>query len=313
MLADETSKIRVVGFETQQQKKLSDYHQKNIPIQLVNCEVKPARRGEGYDVLLTSHTKIMESPKKVDAPAVRVANTDNPLEITLDQLPTIDNFEKVTISVKPIDISDPDSVNETPHQDIIVADHIATTRVCLWGDNVNSLKLNHSYRLAHFTVREYRSKKYLNMARDLSTITSIEDNGTVVQTPCDADQETTITDVQIVGVPLLDSYKACLLCKARVEPITPPNGKCTKADCEMLQHYDLCSYQASAKLLLMFTPDGKEQPKYIQCHVFGRLLSQLANLSPHEDLTAQALLALPKLTSVTYVTNKQILTAFSSC
>ena len=97
MLADETSKIRVVGFETLQQKKLSDYHQRNIPIQLVNCEVKAARRGEGYDVLLTSHTKIIESPTKFDAAAVTVAAIDTPVIITLDQLPTIDNFQKVQI------------------------------------------------------------------------------------------------------------------------------------------------------------------------------------------------------------------------
>ena len=183
--------------------------------------------------------------------------------------------------------------------------------MCLWGDNINSLQLNQSYSLAHFTVREYH--KYLNMARELSTITTVEDIGAIVQTTTNKDKETTITDVQIVGVPLLDSYKACLLCKARVEPLTPPNGKCTKANCEMFQHYDLCADQASAKLLLMYTPDGKEQARYMQCHVFGRLLTQLANLSPEQYLTAQALLALPKLTSVTYVTNRQLLTGFSSC
>ena len=88
------------------------------------------------------------------------------------------------------------------------------------------------------------------MARELSTITTKEDIGTVVQSPRDQDQETTITDAQIVGVPLLDSNKACLLCKARVEQLTPPKGKCTKAGSEVLQHYELCSDHATAKLLL---------------------------------------------------------------
>ena len=34
---------------------------------------------------------------------------------------------------------------------------------------------------------------------------------------------------------LVDIYKSCLLCKARIEPTTPPLGKCSKADCAMIQ------------------------------------------------------------------------------
>lgn len=32
--------------------------------------------------------------------------------------------------------------------------------------------------------------------------------------------------VQVVGVMQIDSYHSCLLCKARVEPCTPPHGRC---------------------------------------------------------------------------------------
>ena len=47
LLADETSQIRLVGFQGMQQRKLNEYHQKNIAVALENCEVKPARQGEG--------------------------------------------------------------------------------------------------------------------------------------------------------------------------------------------------------------------------------------------------------------------------
>ena len=63
-IADETSKIRVVGFDTQQQRKLNNYHQKNIPVELINCEVKSSRYGEGYEVMLKGGTHIKESTKK---------------------------------------------------------------------------------------------------------------------------------------------------------------------------------------------------------------------------------------------------------
>ena len=42
-----------------QQQKLNDYHQKNIAVALENCEVKPARQGEGYEVMLKSSTVIL--------------------------------------------------------------------------------------------------------------------------------------------------------------------------------------------------------------------------------------------------------------
>ena len=45
MLADNTSKVRVAGFEALQQKKLNELYQKNGPIQLVDCEVKKTRHG----------------------------------------------------------------------------------------------------------------------------------------------------------------------------------------------------------------------------------------------------------------------------
>ena len=66
LLADETSQIRLVEFQGMQQRKLNDYHQNNIPVELENCEVKPARQGEGYEVMLTSSTLIKQSPKKLD-------------------------------------------------------------------------------------------------------------------------------------------------------------------------------------------------------------------------------------------------------
>ena len=49
-----------------QKRKLNDYHQKNIAVVLENCEVKPARQGEGYEVMLKTSTLIKQYPKKLD-------------------------------------------------------------------------------------------------------------------------------------------------------------------------------------------------------------------------------------------------------
>ena len=66
----------------------------------------------------------------------------------------------------------------------------------------------------------------------------------------DDDEYTTIRDVQVIGVQQLDTYKSCLRCKAGVEPLSPPQGKCTKENCLMIQLFDLCPDQISACVLL---------------------------------------------------------------
>lgn len=83
-LADETSQIRLVGFDASQLRKLQDYQQKQLPVQLINCEVKPSRYGEGYDVMLKSGSQIRESPRKIDVPSLMIET--EALNITLDTL-----------------------------------------------------------------------------------------------------------------------------------------------------------------------------------------------------------------------------------
>ena len=38
-----------------QQRKLNDYHRRNIAVELEKCEVKAARQGEGYEVMLNNN------------------------------------------------------------------------------------------------------------------------------------------------------------------------------------------------------------------------------------------------------------------
>ena len=73
-----------------------------------------------------------------------------------------------------------------------------------------------------------------------------------------------LQDVQIVGIPQLHSYNASLQCMARVEPLTPPLGRCSKPDCGMIQQLDICTSQVSAKLLLMYGTHGSCRYEAVQ-------------------------------------------------
>lgn len=77
---------------------------------------------------------------------------------------------------------------------------------------------------------------------DLEGIADPDDN--VEQT-----QIFTIRNPEIVGIPQLDIYKVCVRCNARVEPLDPPLGRCSKFDCAMLQKYDRCSNHFTARVM----------------------------------------------------------------
>ena len=51
-----------------------------------------------------------------------------------------------------------------------------------------------------------------------------------------------------IAVVLLDYYKSCISCRARVETTKPPLGRYSK--CCMMQHMEHCAEQTTAKLIV---------------------------------------------------------------
>ena len=256
MLADETSKIRLVEFDVAQQKKLQDFQLKKIPVELVNCEVKEFRYGEGYQLMLKSGSGIKESSKIMDVSTLIIENELSSKQITLDQMPGMELFTKVTVTVKAIEVNDAVQLSEKVKQDIVIADRSVTSRVTLWEEHVGALQQGKSYILKNFVVRVYQLTKYLGMGGYATAIVLTDDIGEVHVASNIQIEEVTLKNVVIVGIPHLDTHKACLQCKARVEPLTPPLGRCSKRECKMLQRFDLCTDHTTAKLMLMHQVDG---------------------------------------------------------
>ena len=119
------------------------------------------------------------------------------------------------------------------------------------------------------------------------------------------EEEVTLHNVVIIGVPHFDTHKAYLQCKARVEPLTPPLGQCSKPECKMIQRFDLCIDHTAAKLLLMHEMDG--QNKIIQVHAFGEHLGQI--VGHEESITPEDLVKAPQLRSVTILKERKIIRA----
>ena len=132
------------------------------------------------------------------------------------------------------------------------------------------------------------------MGKEGSQIIGIEDIGDVVEDSELLDEpDEEIRNAQIVGVAQLDKYKACLRCKARVEPLSLPLGRCSKSECDMLQRYGTCQDQLSARLMFL------SESKMVSLSAYGQVVRDLAGVT-HDAVTEEMLLMVPKLTSVKY-------------
>ena len=69
VITDGIKKLSVMGFRTEQHKKLQAFYNYKTVLHLSNCEVKKSRQGEQMEVMLNSTTQILDSPKTIDVDA----------------------------------------------------------------------------------------------------------------------------------------------------------------------------------------------------------------------------------------------------
>ena len=162
------------------------------------------------EIILKNATEIGESGKDLD-PSIfnSAAEEEEPAVITLSELSSIENFQKITTQVKVLSKMETMVVSGGKRKrDVVVGDSTGTSKVTLWEEHVDAMDVETRYRLEKFVVREYASQKYLSMSRSGSVIVVIDDIGDV-ETVTYGTSAVTICNPEIIGVPQLDIYKAC--------------------------------------------------------------------------------------------------------
>lgn len=230
-------------------------------------------------------------------------------QISLSEVETAQVYERVAAMVKVLKVNDPVLAGDKSKQDVYVADHsTANAVVQLWEEDIGIMAEGTSYQLSGFLVREYASKRYLSRARNNSAITEIEDIGDVMDPePEDmaavaVSESEVLYGAEVVGVPKIESHKVCLRCKARVEPSTEKQGRCSSASCRMLQRYDVCFEVQTAKLLIV-----SKSGSMMSVNVSGTVLEEMAGA----EVTDEALISLPKFTKLSYNKDNSTVTSFS--
>ena len=295
-LADTSGRIRIVGFNADHQKFMKDFMNKREPVQLTDCQIKPARRGNDMEIMFKGTTKLQPPPKKFDISTFYFSD-EGPAEISVAQLESFNDYDRVTVNIKVMTTINPTEVSGgKTKQEVTVADSSGVCIVTLWEQNIGKLEKNQSYTLKSFLVRDFCGKS-LTMAREGSDIRPIPDIGEVTQDDAGRKLQT-IRNATIIGVLQLDTYRSCLRRKARVEPITPPLGRCSKSGCIMLQRFDMCAEHTPAKLMFL-----SEKDTY-SLYAYGQTVKNLVS----NEITEAALLKVATLSSITYGTNNIITT-----
>ena len=247
-------------------------------------------------------TQIKQSPKKLDVASLMADIAPASKAVTLSALETLDEFEKVTVDVKVVELKDETEVGGRAERDVSVADGSGTAWVSVWEGYVNAMEKDGSYCLKNFMVRDYQSTKYLTMAKEGSEIVLIDDLGVVVEEGDRDDELWVIDDVTVGGVPYFDTYKSCLQCKARVEPHTERLGKCSKMECMMTQRYDLCPQHTTAKLMLLYEKDGEQRTVF--AFAYGETVHQIAGV---DDISVEVLTEAGTFKSMTLLKDRDII------
>ena len=151
----------MVGFSSEQRKKLASFADSSQSVQLINCEIKQSREGDKMEVILKKFTDIKQSPKGIDVSNLDPTDSsDTSAEITLDKIPEIQVFQRITVAAKVINLSEPISVSSGKRkQDVIISDCTNTTRLTVWEEDIGTLRVNNSYRFENVVVREFNQRR----------------------------------------------------------------------------------------------------------------------------------------------------------
>ena len=128
-----------------------------------------------------------------------------------------------------------------------------------------------------------------------------------------AEETCRIQQPTIVGVPELETYRACLKCKSRVEPVSSMLGSCS--NCRMMQRYDVCQEHTAAKVLITYNSDaGPElQSRMMQVLILSeQMLRKWIGSEAGAEVTQEIILKAPVVPAITITMEKKIVTAVHS-
>ena len=156
----------------------------------------------------------------------------------------------------------------------LLADQTAVYRSVAWEAHIELLQEDKTYCISNASLRSFNGEKYISIGQN-SKVMQIEDIGEVV-----SDNEVPIPNptgsakvvkAEVVTVVMIDSYKSCHNCNAKVSP--QPNAVLATCDkCNSKMKIAKCADQSVANVIL-----EDEHKKVYKVTIFNEVLHQICN------------------------------------
>ena len=138
-LTDGNTTARVVGFDAKVHQRLCSFHERKEPVVMSNCEVKCSKYTNDLEVVVRNSCEFEKSPTKYNP------SSESESEIILNEVSSLANFQKVTVRVKIVGMSDSEEVKGLVKQEYFIADSSAFCKIIAWEENVGVFSNGSSY------------------------------------------------------------------------------------------------------------------------------------------------------------------------
>jgi hypothetical protein len=279
-LVDEQKSMRFVGFSPAQRAQLDSFNSNHQPVLLKNCDIQLNEYSKNLEVVIKGYTKITNSPKKFDVEDPATIGTTT---ISLNELDGMEEFAKVNIHAKVIELSTPQIVNGGKRkQEVVLGDDTGTATLTLWETDIDCLQLSKSYDITKLIVRIFRDTHFLSLPITGGMITEIEDISGVSDA-ITGKIELMLYNAKVCGVKQLDTYKLCLACDGKVITLPGENmASCQK--CHMKQKASNCEDKLMAKMLINGHADeDTSELTFTTLVAFGDILKVITGTDEIDD------------------------------
>lgn len=305
---DGIKKVRLIGFNKDQQSKLSEFHKAKQPVTFNNCTISKTKDGTDIQIVVGDFTDIEKSDKTFTITDwSSIGPTEHIISTKVKELQNLPQFQRVTIeAAKVMQVDEVTSLDDGRQcQNVVIADSTGNTRLTLWQSHVNCVELHKTYKLINMTVNTFANKNYIYTSRDNAVIQPTDHELSDIASETfyyPQSTTTTLSNAMIIAIPSFISQKLCLTpsCDGHIIPESSKIGRCSI--CKMAQRLNMCKHQLSAKLQIL---SGTTK---VQLFAYQQILTKMTELPP-EMITEDALLNTETFT-VSY-NNRMIITSVS--
>ena len=277
-VSDGKKSLRLVAFSERQLESMQEFKSSRRTVELKDCQLQRARRGDQLEIVLKSGSEVGPSSKEIDVSGIDFMEGDAP-DVQLCAITSKCIFDLVSVRGRVHSICKAETLESgSIKQDVVIGDSSAVGRVTIWGDRVDTLETGKCYLFSSFMVKEFGGIKYLSMRKEYSKIEGIEDIGAVKNIEGDSDVGGGfLENVNIVAVVEFVRRKVCYCCKGQEEPGcgSPPSI-------------------VSAKLLV------KNDATEMVLTVYGNILRQILGVADDNEIVEVSLVCTPTLKKLRY-------------